>query len=275
MNINKKLLLNIACGNVYIKNKSWINLDIISKDKYVKKINLLKKLPFNNETVDAIYCAHFLEHIPVHKVKDFLKECFRILKKNGVLRLVLPDFESLTKEYLKQVKLKNYTKSKIVQMSIIDQCVRRVPGGELGKFYNILLNEKKNKKHLIKYLNYLNGVNFIKYKKKKRDLFFFIEKIFFFINEKFINFWIKSVVFFLPKAFVEQNISFARIGEMHHWLWDFYSLYDHLKQSGFNKIKKLTYNKSSYKGHELFMFDKNKKNAKTRGIESMYVEGIK
>ena len=35
------------------------------------------------------------------------------------------------------------------------------------------------------------------------------------------------------------------------------------------------YNKSSYKGHELFMFDKNKKNAKSRGIESMYVEGIK
>ena len=173
MNINKKLLINIACGNVYIKNKSWINLDIISKDKYVKKINLLKKLPFNNETVDAIYCAHFLEHIPVHKVTDFLEECFRILKKDGVLRLVLPNFESLTKEYLKQVKLKNFTKAKIVQMSIIDQCVRRVPGGELGKFYNILLNEKINKKNIIKYLNYLNGVNFFNYKKKKRNLFFF------------------------------------------------------------------------------------------------------
>jgi SAM-dependent methyltransferase len=273
--MSKKLFLNIACGNIYIKNNSWVNLDIVSKDKYVKKINLLKKLPFNNETVDAIYCAHFLEHVPVHKVTDFLKECFRILKKDGVLRLVLPDFESLSKEYLKQVKLKNFTKTKIVLISIIDQCVRRIPGGELGKLYNILLNGKKNKKDLIKYLNYLNGVNFSGNKKKNRDLFYYFERIYLLMKEKFINFWIKSVVFFLPIAFVEQNISFARIGEMHHWLWDFYSLYDYLKDAGFNKIKKLTYNKSSYKDSKLFIFDKNKKNQKTRGVESMYVESVK
>ena len=275
--MKKKLFLNVACGNIYKKSSTWINLDIVSRNKHVKKFDLLKKLPFKSETIDAIYCAHFLEHVPVCKVKSFLEECFRILKNDGVLRLVLPDFEALAREYLKQIKLKNFIKSKIVLTLIIDQCVRKEPGGELNKFYNTLLNEKYERKDEIKYLNYLNGINFLEKKKKKikKNFFFYFEIILFLIKEKLINYWIRLVVFFLPKVFVDQNVTFARIGELHHWIWDFNSLHDYLKNIGFNKIKKLTYNRTSNKNFKLDAFDKNKRNKKTRGIESMYIEGIK
>ena len=275
--MNKIKLVNIACGDVYIKNNNWVNLDIISNNKYVTKINLLNKLPFLDNSVDAIYCSHFLEHIPIDKVSNFLHECFRILKKGGVLRLVLPDFESLSKEYLKQVKLKNKVKSKIVLLTIIDQCVRKKPGGLLNEFYKDLLTKKKVKKSEIKYLTFLNGVDFeTKSKNKsKRTFNSYIQKIYSLIKIIFLNIWLKFIMMFLPKTFKEQNISLARIGELHHWIWDYYSLSDYLVKAGFSKTTRQKYNMTISKVSKLYIFDQDRKKKKSRGIESMYIESLK
>lgn len=275
--MNKIKLVNIACGDVYIKNNNWVNLDIISNNKYVTKINLLNKLPFLDNSVDAIYCSHFLEHIPIDKVSNFLHECFRILKKGGVLRLVLPDFESLSKEYLKQVKLKNKVKSKIVLLTIIDQCVRKKPGGLLNEFYKDLLTKKKVKKSEIKYLTFLNGVDFeTKSKNKsKRTFNSYIQKIYSLIKIIFLNIWLRFIMMLLPKTFKEQNISLARIGELHHWIWDYYSLSDYLVKAGFSKTIRQKYNMTISKVSKLYIFDQDRKKKMSRGIESMYIESLK
>ena len=275
--MNKIKLVNIACGDVYIKNNNWVNLDIISNNKYVTKINLLNKLPFLDNSVDAIYCSHFLEHIPIDKVSNFLHECFRILKKGGVFRLVLPDFESLSKEYLKQVKLKNKVKSKIVLLTIIDQCVRKKPGGLLNEFYKDLLTKKKVKKSEIKYLTFLNGVDFeTKSKNKsKRTFNSYIQKIYSLIKIIFLNIWLRFIMMLLPKTFKEQNISLARIGELHHWIWDYYSLSDYLVKAGFSKTIRQKYNMTISKVSKLYIFDQDRKKKMSRGIESMYIESLK
>ena len=272
--MKKKILLNIACGEVFSKDSSWINLDIVSNNKHVKKYNLLNKLPFSSNSVDAIYCSHFIEHIPIHRVNSFLKECYRILKKKGVLRLVLPDFEELTKEYLKQIKLKNYKFSKIVHLSIIDQCVRKYPGGELDQYYKKLMIEKNRRKEEIKFINYLNGVNFKKKLKKKKPLSQKINQIFFLFKEFFFLYWLRIVTLLLPKSFVDQNVSFARTGEIHQWVWDYYMLKERLLSAGFKNIFKTSFNKTKYKEFKLFKFDEYKRK-KSRGIESMYIESIK
>lgn len=272
--MNKKLLLNIACGEVYSKNKSWINIDIASNSKNVKKYNILSKLPFASNSVDAIYCSHFLEHIPINKVNDFLLECHRILKKNGVMRLVLPDFEALSREYLKQIKLKNFKYSKIVLLSIIDQCVRKKPGGELDKYYRRLIEEKESRKDEINFINYLNGVNFKNKNKKKKNSLQKIGLIYLFIWEKLFLYWIKLATYILPKSFKDQNISFARTGEIHQWVWDYFTLKEFLVSAGFKKVFKMTFDKTKYKGSKLYKFDVDKK-IKVRGIESMYIETIK
>tara|TARA_X000000950_G_scaffold288478_1_gene405457 strand:+ start:4046 stop:4870 length:825 start_codon:yes stop_codon:yes gene_type:complete len=273
--MNKIKLVNIACGTVYVKNSNWVNLDIISNNKYVKKTNLLNKLPFSDNSVDGIYCSHFLEHIPLEKVSSFLYECFRILKKGGVLRLVLPDFEALSKEYLRQIKLKDYSKAKIVLMTIIDQCVRKKPGGILNDFYRNLLNKKKEKRNEIKYIKFLNGVDFETKIKNKKDSRYYIEKIISLVKNTFLNIWLKFIIMFLPKTFKSQNISLARIGELHHWIWDYYSLSDYLLKAGFSKVIKQKYNKTISKVYKLYVFDQNHKKNKSRGIESMYIEVLK
>lgn len=49
--------------------------------------------------MDYIYCSHVLEHFEKYETLNILKECRRVLKKNGVMRIVLPDLGKMIKSY--------------------------------------------------------------------------------------------------------------------------------------------------------------------------------
>ena len=44
---------------------------------------------------DGIFLSHVLEHIPPNQALEALKNCYRYLKKDGCLRIVVPDLEQL------------------------------------------------------------------------------------------------------------------------------------------------------------------------------------
>jgi len=50
-----------------------------------------KPLPFQNESLCAIYASHLLEHLYLEEAKRLMKECFRVLQPGGILRMVVPD----------------------------------------------------------------------------------------------------------------------------------------------------------------------------------------
>jgi len=60
-----------------------------------------KGIPHENGSVDFIYTSHFLEHLYRHEVVDMLKECYRVLKPGGTLRIALPDVDKLIALYAK------------------------------------------------------------------------------------------------------------------------------------------------------------------------------
>lgn len=69
-----------------------------------KKTKLLrsdcrKPLPFPHNSVDHIFCSHFLEHLYKNDALDVLKGFHRILKKDGTLRIVVPDIEVYVNHY--------------------------------------------------------------------------------------------------------------------------------------------------------------------------------
>lgn len=68
---------------------------------HVRFLSLTGKLPFREGTIDGIYASHVLEHLHHADALRFLRECLRILKTGGILRLVLPDLEHLAKTYLR------------------------------------------------------------------------------------------------------------------------------------------------------------------------------
>jgi predicted SAM-dependent methyltransferase len=57
-------------------------------------------LPIADESVELMYCSHVLEHITLDELRQALKNCYRYLQPGGIFRLVLPDLESLTQQYL-------------------------------------------------------------------------------------------------------------------------------------------------------------------------------
>ena len=49
------------------------------------------KLNFKNNQYDFIFSEHFFEHLYLDEAIDLFSECNRILKPNGVMRIVVPD----------------------------------------------------------------------------------------------------------------------------------------------------------------------------------------
>lgn len=80
--------LNLGCGNDYMGG--YINCDITDRVKVDKIVDLEKKLPFEDNSIDEIICFHFLEHI-----KNFIplmEEIYRICKNNAIIKIKVPYF---------------------------------------------------------------------------------------------------------------------------------------------------------------------------------------
>lgn len=89
--------LHIGCGKRDFGN-DWIHID--GSDYPHIKYHDITKFPFDDNTVDLIYSSHTLEYFDRQEVLNVLKEWYRVLKPNGVLRLAVPDFRAMSKLYL-------------------------------------------------------------------------------------------------------------------------------------------------------------------------------
>jgi len=95
---DKAVRLHLACGNIFLSD--WINIDYESTMPGVVKCDLTKGIPFKDESVDEILASHFLEHLKLrHEAIPFLQECYRVLKRGGIMSFITPNFEVIYKTY--------------------------------------------------------------------------------------------------------------------------------------------------------------------------------
>lgn len=93
------LSVNVASGP--FGEKDWINIDMFRHSNIAFTFDCRKKLPFRNSSVVRIRAEHVVEHFDVkEEAPRFLQECRRVLKPEGVLRIVVPDIEKFVKAYL-------------------------------------------------------------------------------------------------------------------------------------------------------------------------------
>jgi predicted SAM-dependent methyltransferase len=62
--------------------------------------NLREPLPFADDSASAIYSSHLLEHLYVEEGRQLILESFRVLASGGVLRVVVPDLNTIVREYM-------------------------------------------------------------------------------------------------------------------------------------------------------------------------------
>ena len=131
-------LLNIGCGPHF--HPDWVNVDLVASDPRVIQHDLLRGLPFDDRSFDAVYHSHVLEHFRPSDAEALLRECFRVLRPRGVLRVAVPDLESIARHYLAaldaaerggQAAAANLHWMKI---ELIDQLVRNRSGGAMLEF---------------------------------------------------------------------------------------------------------------------------------------------
>lgn len=177
-------ILNLGCGSKTCQNPDVLNIDwsvslIIKKNFFLnlllsklltkerqnnlKKLSqniivhdLQKGLPYANNSIDAVYHSHLLEHIDRNEVKVFLMEILRVLKPNGVQRIVVPDLYFLCKSYVENYK-KCINQNKLIKKhdnyvaAILEQAVRKEASGSskqnkiLRKIENLILGDARKR----------------------------------------------------------------------------------------------------------------------------------
>ena len=158
-----RAMLNIACGTRM--HRGWNNMDfspyaLLARHRSLARLlrsvgmlsaqrlerlaqidpdiirwDLRRGIPFDDGTFDVVYHSHFLEHIDRHQAPGLLRECGRVLKPGGVLRVVVPDLEMLVGCYTQSLRAQtaneaaSETRHEEAIAGLFDQMVRRESSG--------------------------------------------------------------------------------------------------------------------------------------------------
>jgi SAM-dependent methyltransferase len=261
--------LNLACGDHFIVSEIWENCDFAPQSKLVRQVDLLKKLPYENSTFDVVYCSHFIEHIHLDQVLEFISECKRVLKPNGLIRLVLPDFENIAREYINNIDSSNFEFAEFNVVEMIDQCVRSESGGSLSQWYTKANKDPK----LNSYINSRTGHESKHSGLAGSSILDRLKRVTFYkLKYKIELKLIYLLVSLLPKWFRHNHIIKTATGERHLWVHDFKSISKFLHLSGFRDIQKINAHKSTEPDFPIYPLDINSEGLSRKGSESMYIE---
>lgn len=90
--------LHVGCGQIHFPG--WIHLDANAQLPHLDVLwHASDGLPFPDGSCSLIYNEHFLEHLPPDVGLAFLRECRRVLRPDGVLRVAMPDMRECVREY--------------------------------------------------------------------------------------------------------------------------------------------------------------------------------
>jgi predicted SAM-dependent methyltransferase len=78
-------------GRLNDEQFGWIRDGVFRTVRYG---DAARRLAFDTNSVDHIYCSHMLEHLFRDQALVFLRECHRILKDGGTIRVCIPDWDT-------------------------------------------------------------------------------------------------------------------------------------------------------------------------------------
>jgi SAM-dependent methyltransferase len=121
-----KLYVQYGCG--HSAPSEWINFDVsptlrVQKAPLIgallkKQLNtafppnvlygdIIRGLPVKENSCDGLYCSHTLEHLSLIDFRIALKNSYKILKKGGIFRCIVPDLENAARKYIQELESGN------------------------------------------------------------------------------------------------------------------------------------------------------------------------
>ncbi|MBX9783544.1 MAG: methyltransferase domain-containing protein [Chitinophagaceae bacterium] len=250
-------MLNIGCGHRF--HKDWENIDIDPASPEVKKVNILKGLPYADNSFDIVYHSNILEHLPSDTGKKMIEECFRVLKPGGMIRINVPDMEKICREYLSTIdnaiagdEMATYNHDWML-IEMLDQVSRNKSGGQMAEYLSQpeIINIEFLKKRLGDYVTtWRLNMNKAPVKKSISEKLRFILKH----PDRLKRLWYYLVLSGKERAYLEIG-RFRLGGEVHYQMYDRYSLERLLLNTGFKKIQIQTPVTSSWKNWTSYNLD--------------------
>ena len=59
-----------------------------------------RRLPYAGGSVAHVYSSHLIEHLSRPQALDFVRECRRVLRPGGIMRVATPDLEAIVETYM-------------------------------------------------------------------------------------------------------------------------------------------------------------------------------
>jgi len=114
--------LHLGCGTVVVDG--WVNVDNALGARVLKLPvigpvvrrlglfrtpwnpaitlhDLRKPFPWRDGSVDVIYTSNAIEHLKKRDGENCLRECARVLRPGGILRVVVPNLRGYVREYMR------------------------------------------------------------------------------------------------------------------------------------------------------------------------------
>lgn len=100
--MNDETPVKINLGSGHWKFEGWVNVDIDAESRPEVLADLSTDLPFRDGCAAFMHTEDFIDQLDIGAAARFLRECHRILKPGGVIRVLTPDVEKLASMYLNQ-----------------------------------------------------------------------------------------------------------------------------------------------------------------------------
>lgn len=84
--------LHVGCGDNMLAG--WLNTEFeFRAHRSVIHLDATKPFPLPDSSFDLIFSEHMIEHLPLPAALNMLRECFRVLKPRGRVRISTPPLE--------------------------------------------------------------------------------------------------------------------------------------------------------------------------------------
>ena len=255
--------LNLGCGTRY--HPDWVNLNFTSTGPDVIAHNLYNGIPFNGESFEVVYHSHLLEHFPTSYAPVFLKECHRVLKPDGIIRIAVPDLEQIARSYVYflekslQGDPEAQKRYEWIMIELCDQMVRNKPGGEMLEFW------KKKPMPAEDFVFKRVGPEI------KRSILEFRNNTSYNSNHENNN---SKPGAFYQQPDIEKLSQYRVSGEIHQWMYDRYSLSKILAETGFYNIRQCHADESDIPNFRSYLLD-TEETGMVRKPDSLFIEAYR
>ncbi|MDV6236892.1 methyltransferase domain-containing protein [Leptospira ellisii] len=268
------MLVNLGCGSRY--HKAWTNIDFLKSGPDVIQHDLRSGIPLKADSADVVYHSHVLEHFSRQDGLTFLRNCFRILKPGGFIRVVVPDLETIISEYLLQMKsakegnIEAAARYDWILLELFDQAVRNFSGGDM------LGHWKRNPIPAEEYIIERLGSEVKNALKEIRS-----QSV---VSDKQYSPTILSRIIARSKRYCLRILGythemaeigkFRKSGEIHYWMYDEYSLKRALLEAGFVNPSRRAADQSAIADFNSYSLD-TEIDGSVRKPDSLFVEAMK